>query len=81
MRAEKPKYVMTDQEEQNLKNSYTYHAPKDDQPQRYVIIRDKALELAIMICENCPPSRERSIALTDLEKVVTMANKSIACNE
>lgn len=76
-----PKYQLTDQDRANLENSYTYHPPKDDQPARYIEIRDKAKELAITIMECAPHSRERSIALTDLEKVVTMANKAIACNE
>lgn len=75
------KYPIDEKTAQQLQNSYTYHSPKEDQPERYVLIRDKAHELAITICENAPPSRERSIALTDLEKVVTMANKAIACNE
>lgn len=64
-----------------LDNSYTYHPPKGDQAKRYVIIRDAAHAFAITLCENAPTSRELSIALTDLEKVVTMANKAIACNE
>lgn len=75
------KYRLTDQELQQLENSYTYHPPKDDQPARYVEIRDKARELATTIMECAPNSRERSIALTQLEIAVTMANKAIACNE
>lgn len=75
------KYEITPELRAQLDNSYTYHSPKDDQPARYVTIRDKAKEFALTICENSPPSRERSIALTDLEKVVTMVNKAIACNE
>lgn len=41
-----PKNKLTDAELQQLENSYTYHPPKDDQPARYVEIRDKAKELA-----------------------------------
>lgn len=76
-----PKYPLDENVLNILKNSYTYHPPKEDQPERYIAIRDKARELAITICECAPGSRERSIALTDLEKVVMMANKAIACNE
>ena len=75
------KYPISEDQLKSLDNSYTYHSPKDDQTDRYVIIRNKAKELAIVLCENAPKSRELSIALTDLEKVVTMANKAIACNE
>lgn len=74
-------YPISEDQLKQLDNSYTYHAPKGDQPDRYVKIRDKAKELAIVICECAPHTRERAIALTDLEKVVTMANKAIACNE
>ncbi len=76
-----PKNRLTDQELAQLENSYTYHSPKDDQPERYVEIRNSAKQLALTILECAPSSRERSIALTQLEIAVTMANKAIACNE
>jgi hypothetical protein len=75
------RYQVSEDVLKGLEVSYTYHAPKGDQPERYVTIRDAAKRFAITICENAPHSRERSIALTDLEKVVAMANKAIACNE
>lgn len=65
----------------DLENSFTYHAPKKDQPQRYEAIRNKAKELAHMFDELCPDSREKSIAQENLEQSVMWANKSIACNE
>lgn len=65
----------------SLENSFVYHAPKDDQPKRYEALRSKAKELAHMIDELCPNSREKSIAHTNLEQAVMWANKSIACNE
>lgn len=74
-------YPITDASRKELDNSYTYHAPKDDQADRYVIIRDTAKELAMVIIQACPPSRERSVALTNLEQAVMWANKAIACNE
>ena len=73
--------TLTDQEEEQLKNSYTYHSPKDDQPSRYAEIREKAYILARTIMECCPHSRERSIAITQIEIGVMAANKAIACNE
>ena len=76
-----PKYTISDDVLNQLNNSYAYHTPKVDQLERYAEIRYYAKELAIAIHECAPNSRERSIALTDLEKVVTMANKAIACNE
>lgn len=64
-----------------IENDYTYHPPKGDQPTRYLAIRDKAKELAILICECSPPSREQSVALTELDHVVMMTNAAIARNE
>ena len=75
------KYEMTDQDLEKLENSFTYHSPKEDQPERYVELRDEAYQLAIKIMECCPQSRERSLAITALENAVMWANKAIACNE
>ena len=64
-----------------IENNYTYHAPKEGQPERYERIRYKAKMLAAYINENCPDSREKSIAFTKLEEAVMWANASIARNE
>ena len=64
-----------------IENNYTYHAPKEGQPERYERIRYKAKMLAAYINENCPDSREKSLAFTKLEEAVMWANASIARNE
>lgn len=64
-----------------IENSFTYHAPKNDQPERYVALRDKAKDLANDIIEMVPISREQSLAITCLEEAIMWANKGIACNE
>lgn len=64
-----------------MNNDYVYHAPKDDQAERYILIREKAKELAILIVGCTPRSREQSVALTDLDHAVMMANAAIARNE
>jgi hypothetical protein len=61
-------------------NNYTYHAPKSNQTALYINIREKAKELAYMIDELCPESRERSLAMTKLEEAVMWANAAIARN-
>ena len=76
-----PKYKIDDKMAARIENDFKYHSPKDDQPERYVTIREKAKELAITIVENTPPSREQSVALTELDHVVMMANAAIARNE
>ncbi|WP_438310818.1 Acb2/Tad1 domain-containing protein [Sporosarcina sp. FA9] len=64
-----------------LDNAYSYHAPKGDQTARYEAIRSKAKELAHMIDELCPNSREKSVAQTNLEQTTMWANASIARND
>ena len=51
-----------------IENAFTYHAPKDGQPEKYQAIREKAKELAYLIQELVPPSREQSLAMTKLEE-------------
>lgn len=62
----------------DLKKRFTYHAPKEGQPQTYEQIRDAAHSFALLLAGLCPESRERSLAFTHLEEVVMWANASIA---
>lgn len=64
----------------DVNKNFTYHAPKEGQPAKYEALRSKAKELAELIIESCPDSRERSVALTELETSVFWANASIARN-
>jgi hypothetical protein len=64
--------------QEELDNRFSYHAPKGDQPERYTKIRAKAKELAELIVELCPESREQSLAITRLEEVSMWANAAIA---
>lgn len=60
---------------------FTYHPPKGDQLERYVRLRDTAKELAILIADLTPQSREQSLALTHLEQAIMWANAGIARRE
>lgn len=64
-----------------VENSFTYHPPKPGQQERYTAIRAKAKDLALLILEATPASREQSLALTELESSVMWANAAIARNE
>lgn len=66
---------------EQIDNIFTYHAPFGTQQSRYVQIRDAAKALAHLINDACPESREKSLALTNLQQSVQMANASIAINE
>ena len=65
----------------NIENTFTYHKPFGDQPDRYENIRANARALAKILETSCPDSREKSLALTNLQQTVMWANASIAINE
>lgn len=74
-------YQKSDEEIARLKKDFTYHPPKPDHVPRYNLIQDYARTFAYRITEHCPPSRERSLALTHIEEAVMWSNASIARNE
>lgn len=75
------KYEITPKMSEQIEKTFTYHAPKDDQPERYVTLRDAAKNLAYLIVKNTPSSREQSLAITHLEESIFYANAAIARNE
>ena len=74
-------YPLTEEDTARLTTTFTYHAPKDDQLPRYTDIRSAGFLFAKWVLEACPPSRERSLALTKIEEAVMWANAAIARNE
>ena len=66
---------------EEIDKRFTHHAPKGNQAERYQEIRDNARALAELIDIMCPESREKSLAITNLEQAVMWANASIARNE
>lgn len=75
------RYVPTEEQKAELKRRFTYHPPKDDQPERYTLLRDLAETLAEQVVYCTPVSREQSLAFTHLEQAVMWANAAIARNE
>lgn len=65
---------------ERIENAHTYHAPKEGQVEKYRRIRAKAKELAYLIDEECPDSREKSLAMARLEEATMWANASVARN-
>jgi len=63
-----------------LENNFTYHSPKEGQPELYQRLREQAKHLAYTIKYNTPKSRERSLAITKLEEAIFWANAGIARN-
>ncbi|WP_145413459.1 hypothetical protein [Paenibacillus xylanexedens] len=64
-----------------IENNFSYHSSKEGQPQKYEQIRNAAKDLAYLLDESVPNSREKSLALTNLEQAVFWANAGIARNE
>lgn len=64
--------------QEDLINRFTYHPVKLGQAEKYAAIRSKARELAELIVDTVPCSREQSTALTNLEQTVMWANAAIA---
>lgn len=65
---------------EKIENAFTYHQPKESQPEKYEALRSKVKELAYLIDELCPDSREKSLAMTKLEEASMWANASVARN-
>lgn len=66
---------------EQIEATFVYHAPKGDQAARYEKIRKAGKDLALLLCELCPASRDLSVAHTKLQEVVMFANAAIAINE
>lgn len=65
----------------DLENRFTYHPPKPGQPAKYEWIRECAKQLAKVIDNIAPDSREKSLAITAIEEAVSWANAAIARHE
>lgn len=65
---------------EQINNIFTYHAPKPDQVKLYEELRTGAKEFAHLINQACPESREKSLAITQLQLCIMCANAAIAIN-
>lgn len=64
-----------------LKNRYSYHAPKNDQADRYEQVRAGCLALARKIVKLSPASLELEEALKAIDMAMFYANAAIARRE
>jgi hypothetical protein len=62
---------------EDLKNRFTYHAPKTDAAMYFSDIRNTAHKFACVINNVCPEGREKSLAVTKIEEAVMWANAAI----
>lgn len=63
-----------------IENNFRYHKPTTEQTEKYLAIRIQAEELAYMLDELCPNSREKFLAMTKLEETAMWADYSRARN-
>lgn len=61
-----------------LSDVFSYHAPKGDQQDRYVKIREAAKAFALVVLENTPKSADQTDAIRKIREAVMVANASIA---
>ena len=65
---------------EQLDNWFTYHSPKEDQPAKYLAIRESGKAFATAIRDNTPPSADQTAAIRKVREAVMTANQSIACD-
>ena len=75
------KHLLSQEDQNSIENTFTYHAPIGDQVKRYAVLRDAAKDFAYVLYQLCPPSADRSAAIRKLRECVMTANASIAINE
>ncbi len=73
--------ILSYTETETLDNWFTYHAPKNDQQQRYQAIREAGKALATTIITLCPEGKDTDAAILKVREAVMLANASIACGE
>ena len=78
---EKTMYPIDNQTRARIEREFTYQSTQPGQPERYKALREKAKELALLLAESTPNSREQAVALTKLSEVIMWANAAIARNE
>lgn len=62
----------------DIDDLFTYHAPKEGQPERYQAIREAAKTFAKILIANTISSADQTAAVRELRICVMTANASIA---
>lgn len=64
-----------------MKKTYAYHKPSSEGLDRITALRKAFSDLDDLIQEIAPQSREKSVALTNLETTAMWAIKAVVCND
>lgn len=65
----------------NMEKTFAYHKPSQEGLNKVKTLREAFSSLHNLITETCPHTRERSVALTELETTAMWAIKSVVCND
>jgi hypothetical protein len=76
-----PKLVKQWNQQHNVDNLFTYHAPNEQQLVQLQAVRSKAKELAHVILDNTPAGPDQSAAIRKLRECVMTANAAICIPE
>lgn len=60
---------------------FAYHKPSPEGLEKITVLRHSFSALKQRIEETCPPSRERSVAITELETSAMWAIKAVVFND
>lgn len=69
---------MTESQKAMLNDLFTYHAPVQDQAERYTKLRDAAKVFAEVLLDCTPMCADQTYAIRQLRSCVMTANASIA---
>lgn len=64
-----------------MKKTFAYHSPSKNGLAKITKIRESFSALSDLIEELAPSSREKSVALTNLETTAMWAIKAVVCND
>ena len=64
-----------------IRKTYAYHKPSPNGLDKITLLRKAFSELHDIIELRCPNTRERAVALTNLETTAMWAIKAVVCND
>lgn len=64
-----------------MRKTFAYHKPGNDGLKKITTLRELFSQVADVIEAECPNSREKSVALTNLETTAMWAIKAVVCND
>lgn len=64
-----------------MMKTFAYHKPSDVGLEKITALREAFSDLHEKISAICPTSRERSVALTELETAAMWSVKAVVCND